>query len=284
MTELSRAWDKHAGTYERIGAPFTGYIAQSLFHTVAGRLPPAARILDVACGNGQLSRAAVLHCVAEQARSGQTGSVVASDFSGEMVQRAAMNVRGLGGDDLVRCEVHDGQALGFAAGSFDAVFSAFGIFLFPDRHAGWREAARVLGPGGWLATAVWRGPEDNALARLQMEPMMAALPERIRAGLPRPGWLEIASREGLANELARSGFAEVEVSVFDAVLTVPTPRVMWDAMLENPVTGAILSQCAPDELAGVERSVLSRFEGLAGARDRAVRFEASCHFAVARRS
>jgi hypothetical protein len=36
-------------------------------------------------------------------------------------------------------------------------------------------------------------------------------------------------------------------------------------------------------LATVEGSVLSSFEALAGAPDRAVRFEASCHFAVARR-
>lgn len=284
MSELSAAWDEHAKTYQRLGAPFTGYIAQSLFQTVAGRLPPAPRILDVACGNGDLSRAAVLHCVAERARSGSTGSVVATDFAGEMVKLAAENVRGLGGDDLVRCEVHDGQALGFDAASFDAVFSSFGIFLFPDRHAGWREAARVLRPGGWLATAVWRGPEDNALARLQMGPVVAALPERIRAGLPRPGWLDIASRDGLSSEIASSGFADVEVSVFDAVLTAPSPRTMWEFMTENPLTRALLAPCTTDELANIERSVLSSFEALAGAPDRAVRFDASCHFAVARRS
>jgi ubiquinone/menaquinone biosynthesis C-methylase UbiE len=283
MSELSQAWDKHAKTYERLGAPFTGYIAQSLFQTVAGRLPPAPRILDVACGNGELSRAAVLHCVAERTRTGSTGSVVTTDFAGEMVRLAAKNVRDVGGDDLVRCEVHDGQALGFDDGSFDAVFSSFGIFLFPDRHAGWREAARVLRPGGWLATAVWRGPEENALARLQMGPVMAVLPERIRAGLPRPGWLDIASREGLSNELASFGFVDIEVSTFDAVLTAPSSRTMWEFMLENPVTQTLLTQCTTDELAKVERSVLASFDALAGAPDRAVRFEASCHFAVARR-
>jgi ubiquinone/menaquinone biosynthesis C-methylase UbiE len=282
-SELSKAWDRHARTYARVGAPFTGYIAQSLFNTVAGRLPPAPRMLEVACGNGELSRAAVLHCLAERAASGRTGSVIATDFAPQMVGQTAKNLSVLDASDIVRCEVQDGQALSLEAGSFDAVFSSFGIFLFPDRHAGWREAARVLKPGGLLATAVWRGPEDNPLARLQMAPVLAALPERIRAALPRPGWLDIASREGLERELTSCGFADIEVTVFDAVLTAPTARAMWEMMLENPVTHGLFVQCTGEELATVEGSVLTSFEALAGAPERPVRFPASCHFAVARR-
>lgn len=281
--DQAKAWDRHAATYARLFAPFTGYIAQALFHTVSGRLPPRAQILEVACGAGELSRAAALHCVAERAATGQSGSVLATDFSAEMVALASRNLSALDAGEFVRCEVHDGQALSLESSSFDAVFSAFGVFLFPDRRAGWREAARVLRPGGLLATAVWRGPEDNALARLQMAPVMSVLPERIRAALPRPGWLDIASREGLESELASCGFGAIEVSVFDAVLTAPTPRVIWESMRENPVTQTLFEFCNEDELARVKESVLTSFTALAGGEDRPLRFEASCHFAVARR-
>jgi SAM-dependent methyltransferase len=184
---------------------------------------------------------------------------------------------------MVRCEVHDGQALRFEAATFDAAFSAFGIFLFPDRNAGWREAARVLRPGGLFATAVWRGPEHNALARLQTGPVIAALPERIRASLSRPSWLDIASPEGLSEEIASAGFVDPEVSVFDAAFTAPTPHAMWSLMLESPLTVPLLSQCADDEIRLVERSVLASFEKLAGG-SRPLRFDASCHFLVARRA
>jgi ubiquinone/menaquinone biosynthesis C-methylase UbiE len=282
--DLSKAWDRHAETYARVGAPFTGYIAQSLFHTVAGRLPSAAHILEVACGNGELSRAAARRCLEERRATGKCGRVVATDFSTEMIAHASKNLGSLGAGDIVRCEVHDGQALGFEAASFDAVFSAFGIFLFPDRSAGWREAARVLAPGGLLATAVWRGPEVNPLARLQAGPVMAALPERARASLPRAPWLDIASSEGLVKEVCAAGFVEPEVSVFNAVLTVPTPLEAWSMMRENPGTHPLLAGCSDEELMAVERSVLSSFEQLAGGADRPVSFEASCHFLVARRA
>lgn len=281
--EASEAWSRHARTYARVAAPCTGFVARTLFQTVAGRLPPAPHILDVACGTGELSHAAVLHCLADLEATGRRGRVVATDFAPDMVRLAALNLTPLGADSMLECEVQDGQALRYEADSFDAVFSSFGIFLFPDRGAGWREAARVLKPGGLLATSVWRGPQHNALARLQIEPVVAALPERLRASMPKPAWLEIASEEGLARELSEAGFGDVEVSVFDAVFTAPSPRAMWDVMRDNPAISALFSQCNEAELQLVEKAVLKRFVELAGGADRPLRFDASCHFAVARR-
>ncbi|MBX3184645.1 MAG: class I SAM-dependent methyltransferase [Polyangiaceae bacterium] len=282
--DLSTAWDHHASTYTRVAAPCTGYFAQSLFLSVAGRLPPAARVLDIACGNGELSHAAVLHCLAQQRAGGAPGQVIATDFSEEMVARARRNLSALEAGDVVRCEVHDGQALGFDAASFDAAFSAFGIFLFPDRSAGWREAARVLRPGGLFATAVWRGPDDNPLGRLQMAPVMMSLPEHVRASLPRPGWLDITTPEGLTKEVTAAGFVDAEVTVHSAALTAPTPQAMWTMMHESPLIRPLFERCSEDELAVIERSVLADFEELAGGADRPVRFEASCHFLIARRA
>lgn len=281
--EAAAGWDRHAETYRRVGAPFTGYIAQTLFHTVAGRLPEAAHILEVACGNGELSRAAVLHLQQERRATGRGGLVVATDFSSGMVELAKQTLDAIDAGELARCEVQDGQALEFAAGSFDAVFSSFGIFLFPDRMAGWREAARVLRPGGLLATAVWRGPEHNELTRLQMAPLLAALPEATRAALPRPGWLDVSTAEGLAREVSEAGFTAPEVTVFDACLTVPTPAAMWSMMLENPGMQPLLAGCSSEEVAKVERSVIETFTARAGGPRLPVRFAGSCHFLIARR-
>lgn len=279
----SDGWDRHADTYMRVGSPLTGYISQTLFHTAAGRLPAGARVLEVACGNGELSRAAALYLRQQQRATGRAGQVVATDFSAAMVALAQRTLAGLGEEGLVRCEVQDGQALGYAAETFDAVFSAFGIFLFPDRAAGWREAARVLRPGGLLATAVWRGPEHNELTRMQTAPLLAALPEAVRASLPRPGWLEIATAEGLVQEVCAAGFVEPEVTVFDAWLTVPTPATLWDMMQENPFTKPLLAACSAAELAAVERAMLDALEARAGGAQLPLQLGASCHLLIARR-
>jgi len=278
------SWDTHAAAYARLAAPCTGYIAENLFLSVAGRLPVGARILDIACGNGELARAALLHVLEEQAGGSTDGHVCAIDASEEMVARTARNLGVLGGGDLARCEVQDGQALSYASGSFDAAFSSFGIFLFPERQTGWREAARVLVSGGLFATAVWRGPEANELTRLQMEALLPALPARIREGLPRPSWLDVATPDGLAAEIRAAGFVDPEVTLFEATLTAPTPRAMWSMMQGNPLAGAVLDGCTADELAAIEDSVLTRFGERAGGADLPVRFGASCHFLVARRA
>jgi ubiquinone/menaquinone biosynthesis C-methylase UbiE len=280
---LSGRWDHHAQSYQRIAAPCTGYLAQSLFQSVAGRLPKFARILDIACGAGELARAAALHTLAEGNGTGEAGQVVATDFSAAMVTRTRQLLEATCPSALFSCEVHDGHALGFDAASFDAVFSAFGIFLFQDRNAGWREAARVLRRGGWFATAVWRGPEHNELAREQMAPILSALPAAVREAMPRPSWLEISTKEGLAAEVSAAGFVDIDVSVHNAVLTAPTPRVMWEMAQQNPPMQQLFAALSKDDLHAVEQSVLSTFERRAGGPDRPLRFDCSCHFLVARR-
>jgi ubiquinone/menaquinone biosynthesis C-methylase UbiE len=284
QASLSQRWDHHAASYLQIAAPCTGYLAQSLFQSVAGRLPQGARILDIACGGGELARAAALHHLATGGAAGPHGQVVATDFSAGMVERTRQLLEASCPGADFRCEVHDGQALGLETASFDAAFSAFGIFLFPDRKAGWREAARVLRPGGWFATAVWRGPEHNALAREQMAPILAALPAELRQALPQPGWLEISTADGLAAEVAAAGFSDVEVLVFDAVFTAPSPRAMWALARQNPPMQPLFAALGEHRLEAVEQSVLASFEQRAGGTDRPLRLDCSCHFLIARRA
>jgi SAM-dependent methyltransferase len=178
-----------------------------------------------------------------------------------------------------------GQRLGLESGGFDAVLSSFGIFLFPDRLASWREAARMLRPGGLFVTSVWRGPEQNALARLQMAPLMAALPARLKDPPPLPAWLGIMTPKGLVQEVtAAAPFVEPSVSVVNATLAMPSPAAMWRAMKGNPVTNRLLLACSASERDDVERAMLAHFEATAGGPDRPLLFDASCHVLIVRRA
>ncbi|OBY28166.1 class I SAM-dependent methyltransferase [Leisingera sp. JC1] len=58
----------------------------------------------------------------------------------------------------------DAMALPFADGSFDLIACQFGVMFFPDKPAAFREAARVLSPGGHYVFNVWAPMTQNPFA------------------------------------------------------------------------------------------------------------------------
>ena len=97
---------------------------------------PGDRVLDAACGTGDLALAA---------RDAGAAEVVGVDFSPRMLERARRKspaIEWVQGDIL---------ALPFADGSFDTATVGFGIRNVADLEQGLRELRRVLRPGGRLA-------------------------------------------------------------------------------------------------------------------------------------
>jgi ubiquinone/menaquinone biosynthesis C-methylase UbiE len=132
-------WDTAALHYEKTAHPFTARYAEAALARVS--LTSDSRVLDVAAGTGALALAA--------ART--AAQVVATDFSPGMVAR--ISAAGL---PNVNARVMDGQALDLADGGFDAVFSIFGVIMFPDWRKGLAEMARVTRPGGYGVVATWQ--------------------------------------------------------------------------------------------------------------------------------
>ena len=97
------------------------------------------RFLDLGCGVGWAARLA-----AERGASYSVGL----DFAGTALVRAKQHTPAAGWVQ------GDGNSLPFGDGSFDQVFSFGSMEHFPDVALGFREAARVLAPGGALVTVV----------------------------------------------------------------------------------------------------------------------------------
>ncbi len=68
------------------------------------------------------------------------------------------------GDGRIEWRQADALALPFADQSFDAVTCQFGAMFFPDKVQGYKEARRVLRPGGHFFFNVWGPIADNEFA------------------------------------------------------------------------------------------------------------------------
>lgn len=185
-------WDTAAEQYEKTAHPFTIRYAEAALARVA--LTPDSRVLDVAAGTGALALTA--------ARTG--AQVVATDFSSAMVARIARaNLPN------VETRVMDGQALSLEDGQFDAVFSIFGVIMFPDWRKGLSEMARVTRAGGHGVVATWQ--DSGAATFLLLGQIRRKLfPER--EGMTMPEAVKALSDPGdFARELVAAGFHDPQI-------------------------------------------------------------------------
>ncbi|MDE5639947.1 MAG: bifunctional demethylmenaquinone methyltransferase/2-methoxy-6-polyprenyl-1,4-benzoquinol methylase UbiE [Odoribacter sp.] len=101
--------------------------------------PETKRLLDVACGTGDFSVAAVKAGVRE---------VTGIDISEKMVEIGRQKVRKLGLEKNVCLQEGDSERMSFGDASFDVVTVAFGVRNFENLEKGLQEIQRVLTPGG----------------------------------------------------------------------------------------------------------------------------------------
>jgi ubiquinone/menaquinone biosynthesis C-methylase UbiE len=174
--------------------PFAADIAQR-----AAAFSPSM-VLETAAGTGVVTRALAPN-LADDA------TYVVTDLNQPMLDFAASRQ---GPDRRIAWRQADAMALPFENSSFDLVCCQFGAMFFPDRVGAYREAVRVLKPGGRFLLSVWdRIAENefaddvtNALAR-----MFPDDPPRFLARTPH-GYHDTALIRG---EFESAGFSSVAI-------------------------------------------------------------------------
>jgi SAM-dependent methyltransferase len=140
------------------------------------RFPAGARVLEVGCGTGVLSR--VL------ARWPEVGSVVGVDPARSLLAKARELAAGL--NNLTFQEA-DGRSLPFDDESFDAAIFDSTLSHVPSPEQALRQAARVLRPLGWLG--VFDGDYATAtVATGEHDPLQACV-DATMAGSVNDRWV-----------------------------------------------------------------------------------------------
>jgi SAM-dependent methyltransferase len=176
-------------------------------------------VLETACGTGIVTRY-LRETLPDDA------TLVATDLNEAMIDFARAAVPAAG----ITWQQADAEALPFDHGTFDVVVCAFGVMFLPDKVQGFREARRVLAPGGLLLANAWHSleviPAAGAIHRYVGElfpddprrfletPYGYHDHERIRADLAGAGWenvqlddIQIESQSPSAADFA-TGFAQ----------------------------------------------------------------------------
>jgi ubiquinone/menaquinone biosynthesis C-methylase UbiE len=144
---------------------------------------------------------------------GASGRVIGVDMTAEMIGRARQNARKVEATN-VEFRLGEIEHLPVADGSVDVIMSNCVINLSPDKPAVFREAMRVLRPGGRLAIS-------DVVA-------FAPLPAQIRRDLALyTGCIAGAATEAeIKTWLAEAGFADIRVTMNQAaseVMAAATP-------------------------------------------------------------
>ena len=127
-------------------------VAQTLLATLEDR---EARVLDVACGTGDLSLTLL--------QSGQA-RIVGIDFCRPMLDIAA--TKAIESGSRIPFVEGDALELPFAECSFEAATIAFGLRNLTSVEAGIKELLRVLKPGGRVAVLEFSKPKAPVLRSL----------------------------------------------------------------------------------------------------------------------
>ena len=171
------------------------------------------RVLEVAAGTGVVTRALAARLPAQT-------RLVVTDLNPPMLEYAKTR---LSAGDRIEWRQADALALPFEDGSFDAVVCQFGAMFFPDKVQGYREARRVLAPGGRYVFNVWDRISENEFADVVTQALAEVFPDdppRFLARTPH-GYHDA---DEIREELNAAGFTNVSVDAVEHRSKAASPR------------------------------------------------------------
>ena len=232
-------WQRVAHKYEAAWSGLTRGFIPKLIQSAG--ISNGQKVLDVACGPGYVSQAAV-----------QLGAEpVGIDFSPEMIRLAKQR------NPNIHFAIGDAQALEFDTDSFDAVLMNFGLLHLPDPQAAFHESFRVLHSGGCYGFTVWAGPDVSPGAKIVDDAIKAHAD--LQVSLPRgPDYFCYGRASECTAALHDAGFDRSSVR-FETVTSewrIPTTTFLFECERHAGVrTAALLARQSDDVLNKISKQI-----------------------------
>ena len=186
-----------------IPSHYDGGLGPNIFHDYGDRLASlcsgdsAQTVIELAAGTGIVSRK-----LRDQLPSDTP--LLVTDLNQPMLDVARAK---FSASENVEFQVANAMELPFENEAFDLMVCQFGVMFFPDKPASYREAARVLKPGGRYLFNVWGSMSENPFSEMAHNvaarffpdnpPGFYAVPfhygdaQAVRADLEAGGWDDI---------------------------------------------------------------------------------------------
>src|SRR5712692_8994400 len=169
-------------------------------------------VLETAAGTGVLTRAMA-------ARLSAHARLTATDLNQPMLDHAARK----SDDRRIAWRQADALALPFDDQKFDVVACQFGVMFFPDKVQGYREARRVLKPGGRFLFNVWDTISENEFADVVTDALATLFPQdppRFMARTPH-GYHDV---DQIRAELDAAAFSKISIETVGEKSKAASPR------------------------------------------------------------
>ena len=220
-------------------------------------LPSSAQVLDVGCGCGNqtLDWASWLDpsCNIIGVDISEPMLALAEDLKSANQSVLQANVSFLLGDAS--------EPL-FPEGSFDAIYSRFGVMFFADPTAAFATLRSTLKQDGQLGFVCWQSPELNPFFMAPMQAALTVLPPPPPAKSVAPGPFGLSDKDRTADVLNTAGFRDVSVQPLELKLSAGASRTFDELFQELIQIGPAAALIVESDPALAEQARLAVYEKL----------------------
>lgn len=230
--QQKQSWNKFSPGWKKwddLMMDFLGPVGEAIIDSIK----PSGKdvVLDIAAGTGEpgLTIASML----------TGGKVVITDVAEDMLVIAKENAarRGISNIETIACDVCE---MPFTDNQFDSISCRFGFMFFPDMQLAANEMARVIKPGGRVATSVWNIPEKN----FWVTALMSTINKNMELPQPpsgAPGMFRCCKPGLMKSIFENAGFKNIVEKEISTKLNAGTVDTYWNLMTEvgAPIVAAL---------------------------------------------